>query len=229
MAFKKIFIFTLFSIFVIPKICLAQETIVPDLSDNYLDKLISTAIQNYPKIKTYQTRVDIANTNISKTKISLLEALTVSYVYQPGTATVDPTNPSTSYFKGLQAGIFLNVGTLLEKPYQVKQAKQELLIANNERDEYMINITTEVKKRYYVYVQRLAELKLQTKSVQDVEGALKDMRYKFEKGEETFEEYNKVQSDFTNHQLSKIEAETNLFLAKADLEEMLGTKMENVK
>jgi len=230
MIFKRSFPFILLFMFFLQKNGVAQITIVPDLSDSYVEKLINTAKANYPKVKSYQNRINIADYNISKTKASLFEALTVSYVYQPGTTTtIDPVNPSTSYFKGLQAGIFLNLGTLIERPSLIKQSKQELLIAHNDQDEYMLNLATEVKKRYYTYIQRMAELKLQTKAVQDAENSLKDIRYKFEKGEETFDSYNKVQADYTNHEISKVEAEANLFIAKADVEELLGTKLENVK
>lgn len=209
---------------------MAQESIIHDLStDAYINKLVDTAMKNYPRMRSYQNRINIATGNISKARVSLLDALTVSYVYQPGTTTIDPVNPSTSYFKGLQAGVFLNIGTLLAKPYQVRQAKQELLIARNDLDEYHITITTEVKKRYYLYVQRVAELKLQIRAMQDMENALKDIKHKFEKGEETFDAYNKVQIQYSEHQQTKVEAEANVFIAKADLEELLGTKLENVK
>lgn len=228
-AFRKSFIISICLISVVGFRGFAQETIIPALSNNYINKLIDTAIKNYPRVKTYQNRINIANSNISKTKMSVFDALTVSYVYQPGTTTIDPANPSTSYFKGLQAGVFLNIGTLLAKPYLTKAAKQELLIAHNEQDEYRITIATEVKKRYYLYIQRVAELKLQTKSVQDVESSLNDIKYKFEKGEETFDNYNKVQGQYTDHQQTKIQAEANVFIARADLEELLGTKLENIK
>lgn len=209
---------------------IAQETIVKDLAaDAYISKLVDTAMKNYPRLRSYQNRINIANSNISKTEVSWLDALTVSYVYQPGTTTIDPVNPTTSYFKGLQAGVFLNIGTLLAKPSQVKQAKQELLIAHNELDEYRITITTEVKKRYYLYIQRVAELKLQIRAMLETENSLKDFKYKFEKGEETFDSYNKVQIQYSEHQQTKVQAEANIFIAKADLEELLGTKLENIK
>lgn len=229
MTIKKYFFFVLLVNLFFLKFASAQVTIVPDLSDSYINKLIDTAKKNYPRVKTYQNRINIANTNISKTKLGLLSALTVSYIYQPGTTTIDPANPSTSYFKGFQAGVFLNVGTILSQPYLTRQAKQELLIANNDQDEYFLTLTTEVKKRYYVYIQRLAELKLQTKAEQDMESSLKDIKYKFEKGEETFDNYTKTQVQVTDRQASKIEAEASLFSAKADLEELLGTQLENIK
>lgn len=209
---------------------LAQETIIQDLAaDTYINKLVDTAMKNYPRIRTYQNRIDAANTNVSKTKASWLDALTVSYIYQPGTTTIDPVNPSTSYFKGLQAGVFLNVGTLIAKPFLIRQAKQEAAVISSELDEYRINITTEIKKRYYLYIQRVAELKLQIRAMQETGNSLKDFKYKFEKGEETFDSYNKVQVQYSEHQQTKVQAEANVFIAKADLEELLGTKLENIK
>ncbi len=209
---------------------MAQDSIIKDLSaDAYISKLVDTAMKNYPRLRSYQNRINIASSNISKTKVSVFDALTVSYVYQPGTTTIDPVNPTTSYFKGLQAGVFFNIGTLLAKPYQVRQARQELLIAHNELDEYRITITTEVKKRYYLYIQRVAELKLQLKAMMETENSLKDFKHKFEKGEESFDSYNKVQVQYSEHQQTKVQAEANVFIAKADLEELLGTKLENIK
>lgn len=229
MAIKKIFPFLLLFIIFLHYSSIAQITIIPDLSDSYVDKLINTAKENYPRIRTLQSRVAIAKTALARNNVSWFDAFTLSYVYQPGTTTIDPTNPSTSYFKGLQAGVFFNIGTIIEKPYQIKQSREELKIANNDQEEYLLTLSTEIKKRYYVYVERLAELKLLTKSLQDMEGSLKDVKYKFEKGEETFDNYNKAQVDYTSRQASKIGAEANLFSAKADLEELLGTKLENVK
>ena len=89
--------------------------------------------------------------------------------------------------------------------------------------------TAEVKKRYYNYVLRLAELKIQASVLQISEASLEEIKRKFEKGEEAFDSYNKVLADYTNHQSTKIQAEAGLFLAKSDLEELLSTKLENIK
>jgi len=229
MFIRKKLPFILFFLFFIQQSGIAQVSIVPELSDSVLQKLVATAKLNYPKVRSYENRINIATNNISKAKADLYNAVTVSYVYQPGTTTVNPVTPSTSYFKGFQAGIFLNLGVLMSQPYLVKNSRQELLIAHNEQDEYLINLTTDVKKRYYLYIQHLAELKLQNTALQDAESSLKDMRYKFEKGEVTFSDYNKNQSDVNNHRLSVIQAEASLFTAKSDLEELVGTKLENVK
>jgi outer membrane protein TolC len=209
---------------------MAQESIIPELAaDAYINRLVDTAVKNYPRMRTYQHRIDAADANISRTKASWLDALTVSYVYQPATTTFDPTNPSTSYFRGFQAGVFLNVGTLVGKPAQIRQAKKELDVISSERDEYRLTIKTEIKKRYYLYLQRLGELKLQIRAMTETGNSLKDLKYKFEKGEETFDAYNKVQIQYSEHQLTKVQAEANVFITKADVEELLGTSLETVK
>jgi len=121
------------------------------------------------------------------------------------------------------------LGTLFEHPSLMKTANEQLLIAKNDQAEYFLTLTTDVKKKYYAYVQRVAELKLQTKALQDAEISLKDVKYKFQKGEETFDNFNKAQSELTTREIGKIQSETNLFIAKADLEELIGTKLENVR
>jgi outer membrane protein TolC len=218
MSHKKVFLIFILFILFLNKSSLAQETILPGISGNYIKKLIDTAKANYPKVKSYQNRVNIASDVISKTKASLFNAITLSYVYQPGQAKINPVNPGTSYYQGFQAGIFLNVGTLIQQPYMVRQAKEEFQIAKHDQDEYTINLETEVKKRYYIYLQRQAQLKLQITSLQEAESSFKDMKYRFEKGEETFENLNKSQNDLINHKTIKIDAETNLYLSKADIE-----------
>jgi outer membrane protein TolC len=229
MSHKKVFlVLILFTLF-LNKSSLAQETILPGLSDSYVKKLVDTAKANYPKVKSYQNHINIASAGISKTKAGLFNALTFSYVYQPGQTKINPVNPGASYYQGFQAGIFLNVGALISQPYLVRQAKEEFQIAKHDQDEYTINLETEVKKRYYVYLQRMAQLKLQITAMQEAESSFKDMKYRFEKGEETFENLNKSQNDLINHKTTKIDAETNLYLSKADIEELLGTKLENIK
>jgi outer membrane protein TolC len=229
MDLKRVFPVTILFFALLTKFSFAQESIVPDLAGNYLSRLIDTAMAHYPKAKSYQNRIEIAKDVITTNKASLLNALTVSYVYQPGQTTINPVNPASSYFKGLQAGVFLNIGTLIAQPSQVRQAKEELMIAKQDQEEYVLNLATEVKKRYYVYIECMAQLKLQINALQDAQNSFNDIKYKFEKGEESFENFNKMQSDLTNHKSAKIQAEANLFLAKADVEELLGVKLEYIK
>jgi outer membrane protein TolC len=224
----KNFFFIVVFVFVSLK-CLSQISIIPELSSSYVQKLIDTAVANSPKIKSDKIRVDIAKSNISKTNLSLFESVSVSYVYEPGQASVNSATGSTTLFSGLQTGLFLNLGTLIERPTVIKQAKYQLLITKNDQDESYLNLATDVKKRYYVYILNFETLKIQTKALEDADQLLKDVKYRFEKGEVPYDTYNKAQEEFTTRQVTKLSAEAGLFSAKADLEQLLGTKLENIR
>jgi len=234
-------IILLLTVFALPKRMVAQTSIVSEISEPYLEKLIATAKANYPRVKSLDERVAIAKNNVSRSKISYLDALTFSYVYQPSTTlnlnalqpgTTDGsvgTNNRSSLFSGTQFGLFFNLGSYLQKPYAVKQSKKELILANNDVQEYMLTLTNMVRKRYYAYIQRLASLKLQTQASTDAESVMKDVRYRFEKGEVTVESYNQARISVTQQMQAKITAETDLYTAIADLEELLGEKLANIK
>jgi outer membrane protein TolC len=221
-----IFLYTMYQ----QQTAVAQESVIQDISDVYVDKLVSVAKANYPRFKTYQYRVDVAKANVSIASVSLFDSFTLSYVYQPGNGQViDPANPSSRFFKGLQLGVFLNLGTLLRAPMNIKRAKAERRIAESEAAEYELSLASEVKKRYYLYVTRLAQLKLQTRSTQEAESSFKDIEYRYKKGEERYDAFNKAQIQLIAQRSTKIEAEGNVFTSKADLEEILGDKLENIK
>jgi outer membrane protein TolC len=221
----------------------AQNTLIPEISEPFIDKLINTAKANYPRLKSLNNRINIAQGNISRAKLSYLDALTFSYVYQPNntfnlnalqTVTGDGATGAgvtnrTSLFQGAQFGVFFNLGGFLQKPYAVKQARQELAIVNNDMQETFITLTSQVKKRYYTYLQKLTLLKLQMQTSTDADNLMRDLKYKFEKGEESLDSYTRARISNTQQIQSKINAEVDLFIAKTDLEEILGEKLENIK
>ncbi len=223
----------------VPQKLKAQNTLVTEISEPYLAKLIDAAKANQPRIKSLNNRVNIAQGNISRAKLSYLDALTFSYVYQPNstfnlnalqtTAGTDVVGTRTGLFKGTQFGVFFNLGSYLQKPYAVKQAKQELIITNNDIQDALITLTTQIKKRYYIYLQKVASLKLQMQAASDADNVMRDIKYKFQKGEETLDSYNKARISHTQQIQTKITAEADLFMAKADLEEIIGDKLENIK
>ena len=230
---SKLFFLLLVVFLSVDKFVCAQQTIMNDISEDYIARLVAHAEANYPQVKSNQNKINIAQGNIGKAKVSYLDAFTFSYIYQPqGINTlgnVSGTSANYNYFNGIQAGIFFNLGSFLEKPYAVKQARQELEIANNDQNQYYLTITSEVKKRYYTYLQDISVLKLTAQACIDNENVANDVKHKFQKGEETFDNYTKAQSTLTSSYQAKIQAETSLLIAKADLEELLGDKLENIR
>ncbi len=205
---------------------IAQESMMPAVSYAMLDKLIAKAKENYPKVKYYNHKVDVSTNSLKKVKMGWFDAITFSYIYSPnGTATA--TNPVG--LSGYQAGFFVNFGTFMAKPSAIRQAKAELAMATDEKDEYALNLEFQVKERYYNFIEKLTILNLRTKSAEDAETSQKQLKYKFEKGEETYDNFSKSLVLFLLSTQNKIEAEGGYLTAKGKLEEIIGDKIENIK
>ena len=219
-------IFFIITFVTIYKPARAQETMLTEVSYTYLDTLIKIAKLNYPKIKVFDKKVTIAEKNVGRTRVSWLDAINVSYLYNPNN-TFNIATPT--FFSGFQTGITLNVGLLLQKPYLIKIAKNELDISRYEREEYNLNIEALVKERYFLYIQHQTILKARMQNAQDAESILKAARYRFEKGEETLQNFNIALMALSTQNQGKIEAEAQLLIAKAYLEEIIGKKLENMQ
>ena len=86
-----------------------------------------------------------------------------------------------------------------------------------------------MKKRYFTYVQKVASLRLRSGSLQDVESLLVIIKHRYEKGEESLENYNKILIMQSDNLQTIINAESELLIAKSNLEELLGQKLEDIK
>jgi succinoglycan biosynthesis transport protein ExoP len=117
-------------------------------------------------------------------------------------------------------------------------ARESVKLAQYDLDEYHLTLETEVKRRYFTYVQALSNLRLQTKLSSDALNVSNDIKTKYEKSEITFEQYTLSQMSYSGALQSKIAAESNFLIAKASLEELLtkkdrrntvGSSMEELK
>jgi outer membrane protein TolC len=204
----------------------AQESLTKEISYEYLDKLISVCKSNYPRTKAYQDRVSMAALGVKRAKLSYFDIFSLGYIYSPANNT---TSLSPSFFGGYQFGFFANVGSLLQKPSLIKQAKGEHSATQHELDAFQLTMETEVRKRYITYIQKIAVLRIKYNSLLDVESMLTNIRHKFEKGEDTLENYNRALLMQADHAQSIIDAEGEMLIAKSNLEEVVGQKLENIK
>ncbi|MBU1372130.1 MAG: TolC family protein [Bacteroidetes bacterium] len=204
----------------------AQESIIPDISYLFLEKLVATAKQNYPRIKQNKVRNDIASLEIRNEKLNWFDVFSVSYVSQPN-KTVNFIDPS--FYSGYQFSINVNIASVLKKPNNVKKTKLELQTSEFESKEYEITLETEVKKRYFSYIQALNNVRLYTKTWQDADGLLKDLKLRYERGEVTFDAYSQGLINFSSVSQSKLAAETAYLTAKVAIEELTITRIEDIK
>lgn len=204
----------------------AQDSMMSEISYVYLEKLIATAKENYPRMNSFEGRIKAAKTTVGQEQLSWLDAFSLSYIYNPNN-TLDLATPR--FFSGYQIAFNLNLSSLLQKPGNVKQAKESVKLAQYDLDEYHLTLESEVKRRYFTYIQALSNLRLQTKIASDALNVSREIKTRYEKSETTFEQYTLSQMTYSNALQSKIGAESNFLIAKASLEELLTKKIEEVQ
>ena len=206
------------------------ESIIPSISEAYIDKLVASAKEHYPKAKTFEDRINIAHYNVQKAKLDWFNILNFNYIYAPASSSgTVATTTGLTYSNGAQFGVGASIGTILQKPGLVRVAKQEYDIAKLNQEEYFLNITAIVKQRYYLYVQQLSTLNWKTKTMESADQIAKESKYKFEKGEITFDAYNTTYSAYSTSVQAKMDAEVAYLIAKSNLEEIIGVKLEEIK
>lgn len=224
--FNKYFLTVTVTIALLSGSVRAQESMMPDISYVFLEKLIATAKENYPRMNSFEGRINAAKTTVGQEQLSWLDAFSFSYIYNPNN-TLDLVNPS--FFNGYQVAFNFNLSALLQKPGNVKLAKQSVKLAQYDLDEYHLTLETEVKRRYFTYVQALSNLRLQTKQSSDALNVSKDIKTRYEKSEISFEQYTISQMSYSGALQAKIAAESNFLIAKASLEELLTKKIEEIQ
>lgn len=226
MTIKRLFIVLFF--IAISFNVLAQEDIASQINTPLLQKYIDLAREYYPKRKMYKASELSAKAKVGVAKAGYLESLNVSYFYRPDNAAiVDTTNPYS--INGFQFGVYLNLGLFFRTPSLVKQAREEYNSAAYLTKEYDILLETEVKQRYFEYLQWLTDLKVKNQAYIDNKTSSDGLRYKFEKGEVSLDVYTKAKSLTSTSSSEKLQAELNMLQAKNSLEALIGKKLEEVK
>ena len=204
----------------------AQETMIPEVSNTYLNKLIDIAKNNYVNVKINQKRIDLAFINIQKANISWFDIFSITLNYSPNSGGTSLNQPTLS---GFQIGLHINVGSILAKPYSIKSSKEELEIAKLNKLESLNILEGEVKARYIKFVQASVLLRVESKIVIESESVVKEARYKFEKGEVTFETFTRALIYESDGRKKVIDSEATLLLAKSALETIVGKKLSEIK
>jgi outer membrane protein TolC len=204
----------------------AQETMFRDLSYTYLEKLIAAAKKNYPHMKVMDQQVKIAKSTFHQSNFGWLEAFSAAYIYNPQ-GYLNYMNPTLD--RGYQLMASVNLGQLFERPYTIRNARESVVVAEQQKAEFELNLEAQVKRAYFAYIEAQAELRSRVNAVTDATNAVKNLKHNFEKGETSFQVYNEAVTSLNNENSSRLQAELAVFTAKTNIEELIGDKLESIK
>ena len=215
----------------------AQQSMMDEVSVKYLDTLIKIAKANNPRHKIYEAQVGIAQNNLNRIKLSWLEGVGLYYIYlPPSVAVIDSlhnnqvvtTTSTRAKNTPFQFGFSVNLGSLFQKPAQINALKGQREVSRLEQQEYELTIESNVKQAYYTYIQHVVLLRKRTQQESDAQIMLTSVKSRFERGQETFDNYTKAQLLYNQQGQDRITTESQLLTAKAQLEELLNKKLEEI-
>jgi outer membrane protein TolC len=193
----------------------------------YMDRLAKLAENYYPQNEYFRGKVDVMQEGLYQAKWSWLNTLSMSYQYNPKQAVDNST--TSSIFPQFGIGITVNIGNIFLTPSRVTQANAELKASQASLSTQISYIRAEVKRRFAKYLQSLDMLKIRQRAVNDSESEVEYIKHKFEKGETTIDEYNKVLRSYTDNLQGKVTSEGDVLYTKISVEELIGMKLEDVK
>lgn len=161
-------------------------------------------------------------------QVSYLDIFQASYFYRPNDRQVLNLNNPYSV-NGWQFSVNFNLGLFLQKPFMVKRAKAEYRVSQLQNEDMMLTTESEVKRRYFAYLQSVSQLKIRTQSALDSKNISETSRHKFERGELSLDLYNASRMMVSSASTDQIQAEVNYLNAKDALEEIIGQKLSDVK
>ena len=208
----------------------AQESILSEVSYLYLEKLVATAKENYPRVRSLSSETASAKSDLSATKISWLDPFSLQYVARSNEGSVNSVNLTTQdLLTGYQFGVSFNPGILFAKPAAIRKAKENVKIAQLNEEEYFIQLATMVKTRYFTYLQYQKSLVPVNDAYIDAQNNFKAIKDKYQKSEVTFSDFNSASTSLSAALQTKLQTEANYLTAKIALEELTVKRLEEIR
>jgi len=207
-----------------------NSNVLTEVSPLYVEKLVAAAKANYPRLKSFTHQIEAAKSDVSTAQVSWLDPFSFQYVKRSNQQNTNAVDVTTSdILSGYQFGININPGLLFAKPSQVRKAKEQVRVAEANKEEYYLTLESEVKRRYYLYLQYKVSLAPLASALQDAETNIKALKIKYERAEATLQDISAATVTYSQAVQVKIQAETGFLTAKAALEELTVKKLEEIK
>jgi outer membrane protein TolC len=214
----------------------AQQSIISDIDSVLLNKYIKLALQNYPLKKAADATLEKARIQKTVAAVGLFDMFNAGYFYSPtknDALVIIPgggSNGSSNIVtRGFQFGINMNLGNFLSKPALIKSAKTDYIIAQEQNKDYKNVLVNNVKGRYYAFLSARKMLELRALAAADLKAVFTNAQNQFKNNEVSIEVYTSTKNSLVEAEASSLSAEVDYLKAKNELEDIIGTRLENVR
>ena len=232
---KKVIFFLLISVPVFGQSIDYNKIILPEKASNdFVEKLVQLAWKNHPDNEVFRREVNIAQYEVQQSATSWFDIVRFTGNINEFTvsAAVDPYGYAAqraAFYPRYNIGASISLGQFFSIPYTTKKNKERLVVAQANVNSQKIATRNAVIKAYNEYVMHEKIFKVQSQLVVDNETSHKLIEQRFKNGETTFETYSLSLNNYSNIQISTLQAEKNYRNAKLDLEKLIGMRLEDVR
>lgn len=193
---------------------------------DFSEVLVQLAWINNPKYEGMQTDSRAERENIKLAQKSWLDGVSASFNINQGN--LQPASQN-SFFPVYNFSASFNLGTILKTNHHVRAAKERLRKVEHNIDQEKLQLRAEVLSRYRNYLYAIEMVKLRTQALEDLRSSYMLAKNNFEKGTASFRTYIEAANAYNNANAEKVSAEHQLALARIEIEEIIGVKLDEVE
>ena len=200
------------------------------LIDEFGEKLVAAAFSNHPDLSIASKNTEIAKREESETKFGWLSTITISGNLNE--TAIDPPPPDVAnnvYYPRYNFGLRVPLAVFLSQPIQNKIAKEKFFISLEEKKKVEADLRKSVLTTYNNYLLRQEIYEMKVQMVEEERAILQSSETKFANGEISLEQYNDANRKYRLDIEALLFAQTNMSNAKLELEQLIGTNLENVQ
>ncbi|HEV2480091.1 MAG TPA: TolC family protein, partial [Puia sp.] len=189
------------------------------------NRLVALALQA-PRYDAAGHQIGVANSNLMLARRAWFNLLTFSLNYNDQTFahTVNTSYVYPKYYFGLviPVGLFFTMGP------QIHAARENVLVAEDVREELARTIRMDVLSKYHTYKNYEALILLQNTIVVDNQAAVTQIEQKFRDGTVSIDQYNATNKAYSDEKAKLLNLQLAQDLVRLDIERMIGVSFDSV-
>lgn len=197
-------------------------------SDSVIEERLVALALKAPQFDASNHSILIANYKVKSAKKSWFNLLTLSANLNDQTFAAQPTTGAAYVYPKYFFGLVIPIGTIVSKGSEIKAAKEEVKIAEDNRVSMERTARAEVLSKYKEFKNYRALVVLESQVVDDIHAAYLQAEKKFNDGSIAIETYSDASRNYSSEMSKLLNLQLQQDLAKLDLERIIGVRLESV-
>jgi len=192
------------------------------------EKLVQLALQNVSYDATTRL-ITIAKYKVRQEKNSWFDLLVLSSQFNDQSFKHAVANSNVAYiYPKYFYGITIPIGTIISKGGQVKAAKEQVKIAEDNQIDAALKLRTDVLGKYKQWRVSNSLVLMERQVADDIHASFLQMEKRFNDGSVTIEAYSEASRSYSAEMTKLLNYQLQADLQKLEIEQVIGVRLESV-